>query len=206
MASFFLHPPPQTAEGGRCHLFCRLSDARSRIAEKSVDCCRKRYDRAEREFIEAKTDLHSKSEAKDLLTEHLYTVIHQNELRKARKLAELTHKLELEPVDDDVVVDAAETVPVPLCLVMPINQLTSHGPPTSPSSSTASRHTEQSPEVASNNQQTAEPQCVPSDTGHETALSSPPQTEADIRDTVNTVDSTSNSAVASATLTGAAAE
>ena len=70
------------------------------MLEKLINCCRKRYDRAEREFIEAKTDLHSKSEAKDLLTEHLYTVIHQNEVRKARKLAELTHKLELEDNDE----------------------------------------------------------------------------------------------------------
>jgi len=110
---------------------------------------RKRYDRAEREFVEAKTDLHSKSEAKDLLTEHLYTVIHQNEVRKAKKLAELTHKLELEPTDDDVPVDAAATVPVPLCLVMPMNQLTSHAP-MSPSSTAAT--TDQSPASTDNTQ------------------------------------------------------
>ena len=85
---------------------------------------RKRYDRAEKEFIEAKTDLHRKSEAKDLLTEHLYTVIHQNELRKGQKLAELTRKLELEEMSENsdnspgIELEQAANViiPVPLCL------------------------------------------------------------------------------------------
>jgi len=149
--------------------------------------------------------LHHKSEAKDLLTEHLYTVIHQNEVRKARKLAELTHQLELE---DDSTVDAAETLPpVPLCLVMPMNQLTvSHASTTSPSSTAASRHAEQSPLPAdddtSNTQQTAEPQGVTSsDSGHETSLSSPPQT-ADTTDVVDTANS--NSAVPGSSAVGAA--
>jgi len=110
-----------------------------------------------------------------MLTEHLYTVIHQNEVRKAKKLAELTHKLELEPTDDDVMV--AETVPVPLCLVMPMNQLTSHGP-TSPSSTAAPAHTE--PLSAgdiphSKNGETSIPQHVNSDGACETAVSLPPQ-------------------------------
>jgi len=150
--------------------------------------------------------LHHKSEAKDLLTEHLYTVIHQNEVRKARKLAELTHQLELE---DDATLDAAETVPVPpvpLCLVMSMNQLTTSHAPTSPSSTAASRHAEQSPLPAddtSNTQQTAEPQGVTtSDSGHsETSLSSPPQT-ADTTDVVDTANS--NSAVPGSSAVGAA--
>jgi len=146
---------------------------------------RKRYDRAEREFIEAKTDLHNKSEAKDLLTEHLYTVIHQNEVRKAKKLAELTHKLELESADDEATVDAAETVPLPLCLVMPMNQLTSSHAPTSPlSTTTTPTHTEVTEQSAiskddasdTGNRPAAEPQQVNSDVGCETAVSSPPQT------------------------------
>ena len=57
---------------------------------------RKRYDRAEQEFVEAKIDLHHKSETKESLTEHLYTIIHQNEIRKAKKLTELMEKLQLE--------------------------------------------------------------------------------------------------------------
>ena len=38
-------------------------------------------------------DLHRKTERKDLLTEHLYTIIRENELRKAKKLEELMAKL-----------------------------------------------------------------------------------------------------------------
>ncbi|GFR70946.1 rAB6-interacting golgin-like [Elysia marginata] len=40
----------------------------------------KRYERAEKEFIAAKMDLYEKGEAKESLTEHLYTIIHQNEV------------------------------------------------------------------------------------------------------------------------------
>ena len=56
---------------------------------------RKRYNRAETEFINAKVNLHSKTETKDQLTEHLCSIIQQNEERKAKKLAELMAKLEL---------------------------------------------------------------------------------------------------------------
>lgn len=38
-------------------------------------------------------DLYRKTERKDLLTEHLYTIIRENELRKAKKLEELMAKL-----------------------------------------------------------------------------------------------------------------
>ena len=56
---------------------------------------RKRYDRAETEFINAKVNLHDKTEVKDQLTEHLCSIIQQNEERKAKKLAELMTRLEL---------------------------------------------------------------------------------------------------------------
>lgn len=42
-------------------------------------------------------DLHRKTERKDLLTEHLYTIIRENELRKAKKLEELMAKLNVAP-------------------------------------------------------------------------------------------------------------
>jgi len=156
---------------------------------------RKRYDRAEREFIEAKTDLHSKSEAKDMLTEHLYTIIHQNEVRKAKKLAELTHKLELEPSEDDVSGDVVEMVPVPLCLVMPMNHLTSHAP-MSPSSAPATTHMEQSSVSTgdipdSRNGETAAPEHVNSDSGCEAAVLSPSQL-ADSAEVISTANSDSN--------------
>ena len=42
-------------------------------------------------------NLHRKTERKDLLTEHLYTIIRENELRKAKKLEELMAKLDVSP-------------------------------------------------------------------------------------------------------------
>ena len=46
-------------------------------------------------------DLHNKSELKEQLTEHLYTIIHQNEVRKAKKLAQLMQELEMENGEED---------------------------------------------------------------------------------------------------------
>ncbi|XP_066533152.1 RAB6-interacting golgin [Hoplias malabaricus] len=55
----------------------------------------KRLEKAEAEYVAAKLDLHKKTEVKEQLTEHLSTIIQQNELRKARKLEELMLQLEL---------------------------------------------------------------------------------------------------------------
>lgn len=66
-------------------------------------CYRKRYAKAEREFIEAKQLLFSKRERKDLLTEHLCTIIEQNEMRKAHRLTDLMVQLS----DQDQMADAA---------------------------------------------------------------------------------------------------
>ena len=54
---------------------------------------RRRYDKAEKEFVNAKLDLKLKSDVKEELTQHLYTIIQENELRKSRKLEELMSKL-----------------------------------------------------------------------------------------------------------------
>ena len=54
------------------------------------------YESAEAEFIRAKIDLHKKTDMKDKLTEHLCLIIQENEIRKAKKLAELMAKLEIE--------------------------------------------------------------------------------------------------------------
>ena len=61
--------------------------------------CRKRYDRAEKDFIDAKVNLHGKQERKELLTEHLMTIIEESEDRKSRKLADLMTRLQ---IDDKV--------------------------------------------------------------------------------------------------------
>lgn len=57
---------------------------------------RKRFDRAEAEYVTAKLDLQRKTDIKEQLTEHLCTIIQQNELRKARKLEELMQQLDVQ--------------------------------------------------------------------------------------------------------------
>ncbi|XP_030572486.1 RAB6-interacting golgin [Drosophila novamexicana] len=61
----------------------------------------KQYIRIEAQFLKAKMDLHNASEKKELLTEHLCTVIAHNEDRKAQKLTELMQKVGLAPTDDE---------------------------------------------------------------------------------------------------------
>ncbi|XP_022215414.2 RAB6-interacting golgin [Drosophila obscura] len=60
----------------------------------------KQYVRIEAQFLKAKVDLHNASEKKELLTEHLCTVIAHNEDRKAQKLTELMQKVGLAPTDE----------------------------------------------------------------------------------------------------------
>ncbi|XP_018420206.1 PREDICTED: RAB6-interacting golgin [Nanorana parkeri] len=75
---------------------------RSRIEQACIEFshARKRYDRAESEFVAAKLDLHKKTQIKEQLTEHLCTIIQQNELRKAKRLEELMQQLEMETDDE----------------------------------------------------------------------------------------------------------
>lgn len=80
--------------------------------------------------------MHQKAESKDLLTEHLFTVIHQNELRKSAKLAELMRKLELE-IGDDVDSSTSGTTHVPVCPTLLASQSFSYHPlPPSPPTTT----------------------------------------------------------------------
>ncbi len=99
--------------------------------------CRKRYDRAEQEFIDAKMDLHQKSELKESLTEHLYTIIHQNEIRKAKKLTELMEKLQLEESDESSPVHIDLSGLPSMTLLNAIQTLESGSPVTSPTSLTS---------------------------------------------------------------------
>lgn len=62
---------------------------------------RKRYEKAEAEYVTAKLELHHKTEVKEQLTEHLYAIIQQNELRKACKLEELMEQLQLQADDEE---------------------------------------------------------------------------------------------------------
>ncbi|KAM9378957.1 RAB6-interacting golgin [Phaethornis superciliosus] len=77
---------------------------RNRIDQASLDysCARKRYEKAESEYVAAKLDLQQKTELKEQLTEHLCTIIQQNELRKARKLEELMQQLEVEADEENL--------------------------------------------------------------------------------------------------------
>eukprot|EP00055_Hartaetosiga_balthica_P015316 m.89613 g.89613 ORF g.89613 m.89613 type:complete len:397 (+) comp8835_c6_seq1:62-1252(+) len=72
-----------------------ISILRSKIESASREYfqARKRYDMAEKEFVEAKIELHKKEEIKDHLTEHLLVIIEKNEERKALKLQELLNKV-----------------------------------------------------------------------------------------------------------------
>ncbi|CAG5862729.1 unnamed protein product [Menidia menidia] len=71
---------------------------REKIEQASWDysAARKRYEKAEAEYVAAKMDLHRKTEVKEQLTEHLCAIIQQNELRKAHKLEELMEQLQLQ--------------------------------------------------------------------------------------------------------------
>ncbi|KAM5294840.1 RAB6-interacting golgin [Glossophaga mutica] len=70
---------------------------RNRIDQASLDysSARKRFDRVEAEYVAAKLDLQRKTDIKEQLTEHLCTIIQQNELRKAKKLEELMQQLDV---------------------------------------------------------------------------------------------------------------
>lgn len=63
---------------------------------------RKRYEKAEAEYVTAKLDLHRKTEVKEQLTEHLCAIIQQNELRKALKLEELMKQLQLQATEEEL--------------------------------------------------------------------------------------------------------
>ncbi|KAG6928771.1 golgin, RAB6 interacting [Chelydra serpentina] len=77
---------------------------RNRIDQASMDYsfARKRYDKAESEYVAAKLDFQQKTEIKERLTEHLCTIIQQNELRKAKKLEELMKQLEVEADEENL--------------------------------------------------------------------------------------------------------
>lgn len=62
---------------------------------------RKRFEKAEAEYVSAKLDLHRKTEVKEQLTEHLCAIIQQNEQRKARKLEELMQQLQLQATEEE---------------------------------------------------------------------------------------------------------
>lgn len=64
----------------------------------------KNYLNIENLFLKAKVDLHQALERKEMLTEHLCTIISHNEERKAKRLSELMEKVGLS-VNGDLTTD-----------------------------------------------------------------------------------------------------
>lgn len=63
---------------------------------------KKKYDRAEKDYVDAKLNLHIKQERKELLTEHLMTIIEESEDRKSKRLADLMTKLQIDDKECDI--------------------------------------------------------------------------------------------------------
>ncbi|XP_044734128.1 RAB6-interacting golgin [Chrysoperla carnea] len=80
-----------------------VSILRNQIEEASIEFmqCQKRFERVEKDYTSTKLKLEQKRERKDLLTQHLCTIIQQNEKRKADKLSSLMKELELPPNEID---------------------------------------------------------------------------------------------------------
>jgi len=80
-----------------CLLAKDVEILRTKIEEATshFSSAQKRYAKAEQEYVSAKLDLKLKSDKKDELTQHLFTIIQENELRKSKKLEELLSKLNL---------------------------------------------------------------------------------------------------------------
>lgn len=66
----------------------------------SVHSFRETYNQIESQFLAAKLSLHQITEKKEMLTEHLCTIISHNEDRKAKKLTELLDKVGLDQATD----------------------------------------------------------------------------------------------------------
>lgn len=65
------------------------------IATLHFNTIERHYSTIEKTFLKAKQDLYQAHEKKEMLTEHLYTIIAHNEDRKAKRLSELMEKVGL---------------------------------------------------------------------------------------------------------------
>lgn len=90
---------------------------RNHIEQASVEFneSQKRYKKAEEEFVEAKIELFKRMERKEQLTEHLCTIIEENEMRKAQKLVELMDELEMESLAEEIMLEQGELILPQLC-------------------------------------------------------------------------------------------
>ncbi|XP_076311800.1 RAB6-interacting golgin-like isoform X2 [Tachypleus tridentatus] len=94
-----------------------VSVLRDQIETASLEFheAQKRYDKAEKEYVEAKLDMFKKMEQKEELTERLCTIIEQNEVRKSRKLYELMKQLEMESTIEECEAIGIENILPHLC-------------------------------------------------------------------------------------------
>lgn len=111
-------------------------------------------------------DLHNKEGLKEQLTDHLYTIIHQNEVRKAKKLSELLHKLNMATPDSEEILNSAVMdVPAAMTMFSPV-----HVVKRDRASSVESDGKQVAPSVESDGKQTAPSGESPS----QTAVQTPP--------------------------------
>ncbi|CAK9297236.1 unnamed protein product [Gordionus sp. m RMFG-2023] len=75
-----------------------ISGLRNEIEEQSLAYMKAqhRFEKAEKEYVLAKTEYHDFSQKKDTLTEKLFFTIQQTEMRKAKKLSELLETLDID--------------------------------------------------------------------------------------------------------------
>ena len=75
----------------------------------SIVSLRKRFDNAEKEYVASKLEYFQAKEKKELLSEHLCTIIHHNETRKALRLKTLMSDLHLEDTGSEAIVAPSPT-------------------------------------------------------------------------------------------------
>ena len=98
---------------------------------------RKRFEEAEKEYISSKVALHEATEKKELLSEHLCTIIQHNEQRKSQKLSELMSALHIEDNKEENCNNSAVfcvKTPTPGTINWPSNKAVNKPKPVLPSS------------------------------------------------------------------------
>lgn len=89
-------------------LRCRIDDACVTFSH-----AQRRYEKAEKEYVTAKLDYFEKKDIKDELTEQLYAIIQDNEVKKAKKLEELMTKLSADSENSSASVTPISLSPPP---------------------------------------------------------------------------------------------
>lgn len=180
---------------------CLASDEASFYQICPILINRRRYDRAEREFIEAKMDLQKRSELKEQLTEHLYTIIHQNELRKAEKLSQLMNELHVEMETEENGLKLTYLPPAfnvgdfPSLLRTKSHDASQSGSSSSKNNSEKSTDTNKSENSAGSSESTCQPEVAKDDTVSCMNTESPNAADKLVKDCVTVAQTTTQSPV-----------